>query len=467
MKFMRTFEYITLGAVATIFMASCAEERVKPTLPARSEFGAPVLTNAASNTPVVFTPEMAADKFETFEWETAEYGLPVAVTYLLQIDNDEDFSSPSVLSTTSGNSVDVTVDDFNDAMLAMGLSTATESTVFLRVTSTIDGLESDPDEGVDNAPLVSGAISRTATPFRISNCGNFCTIALIGSASPGGWDVDSDLRLANPAESKYDWTITLYLAQGEVKFRANDQWTATSNWGGTAFPEGTGALDGPNISIATSGYYTVDFNDFTGAYTFTLLTTPEYSTVGMIGSATAGGWDADTDLTQDPNDAHIWTGIVTLMDGQAKFRAENAWTNNWGGASAPSGQGVQDGPNIPVEAGTYSVRFNDATGEYFLNAQDRGTPFNTIGIIGSGTEGGWDSDTDLIRNPANPFVWSGTIEISDGEAKFRANDAWSANWGASTFPSGISVQDGPNIPTTDGDYFVTFNSGTGEYSFLK
>jgi hypothetical protein len=41
------------------------------------------------------------------------------------------------------------------------------------------------------------------------------------------------------------------------------------------------------------------------------------------------------------------------------------------------------------------------------------------------------------------------------------------NWGSAIFPSGTGVQDGSNIPTLAGTYFVTFNSGTGEYSFLK
>jgi hypothetical protein len=272
------------------------------------------------------------------------------------------------------------------------------------------------------------------------------------------------MRLANQTD-KYTWTITLYLSAGEVKFRASDAWD--TNWGGSTFPQGTGVAGGANIPVSSAGYYRVEFNDLTGEYGFTLLTTPEFTTVGIIGSGTPGGWDSDTDLTKDPANPHIWTGTVTLTDGEAKFRAENAWTNNWGGNSAPSGVGVQDGVNIPVTAGTYEVRFNDATGEYFLNAQNRGTPFDDIGIIGSGTEGGWDVDTDLTKNPANPLLWSKIIEISDGEAKFRADNDWAANWGAGSFPSGIAVQDGSNIPTADGVYFVTFNSGTGEYSFLK
>jgi hypothetical protein len=465
MKFMKIFNCLALGCVAAILVASCADEEAGPVLPASSEFVAPALKNATTNTPIVFTPEISADKFETFEWEKADYGIQVSTNYILQIDNNEDFSSPISLANTSTNSVDVSVDDFNDAMLAMGLRTV-ESTVFLRVASVIEGFATDPDKGHDNAPLISGTISRTATPFRISDCGNFCTMAVIGSAV-GGWEIDTDMKLVD-ADDKFTWGVTLYLSQGEIKFRANDQWTATTNWGATTFPEGTATLDlQSNIPIATAGYYRIQFNDLTGEYSFTELSTPEYTTVGIVGSATPGGWDSDTNLTKDPNNPHIWTGTVTFTTGEAKFRAEDAWTKNWGGSSFPTGVGVQDGGNIPVNAGTYSVRFNDATGEYSLNVNNRGTAFDKVGIIGTATEGGWDTDTDLIRNPANPFLWSGMVEISDGAAKFRADDAWTVNWGGSAFPAGIAVQDGGDIPATDGIYFVSFNSGTGEYSFLK
>ena len=90
-----------------------------------------------------------------------------------------------------------------------------------------------------------------------------------------------------------------------------------------------------------------------------------------------------------------------------------------------------------------------------------------MGVIGSATPGGWDNDTNLTKNPSNPYLWSGFITLTAAEAKFRADNAWTVNWGAGQFPKGTAVQDGSNIPTQDGTYFVTFNSGTGEYSFLK
>ena len=70
---------------------------------------------------------------------------------------------------------------------------------------------------------------------------------------------------------------------------------------------------------------------------------------------------------------------------------------------------------------------------------------NTVGIISTATPGGWDSDTSMVQRRQRPNVWTLTIKLTDGEAKFRTNDAWDINWGSSDFPSGTATQNGPNM----------------------
>lgn len=445
----------------SLLLPSCDEEERGPVLPDAAAFTAPSFKNAASADPVELLPENAANVLEEFTWEPARYGVQVSTDYVIEIDDQEDFASPQELGETSTNSLTVTVERFNNAMLALGLPGFEESTVHLRLRSTINGYE-----GAE--PLYSEPIQRIATTYQTSECGNFCTIGLIGDATAGGWDVDTDMRLADPTGvDKFTWTTTVFLTGGKsVKFRASDDWA--DNWGSDQFASGTGTKNGPNIPVPANGYYKVTFNDNTGEYTFTALSAPVFSTIGVIGDATAGGWGSDTDLTKDPQNPHLWTGTVTLGTGSIKFRAENDWANNWGSDTAPSGIGIGNGPNIPVAvAGTYFVYFNDATGEYALMATANSQPYATIGLIGPAQSGGWATDTDLIRNPSNPYLWSKILEINDGEAKFRADNDWAVNWGSTTFPGGIGIQNGSNIPTKAGKYYITFNSGTGEYYFLK
>jgi hypothetical protein len=96
----------------------------------------------------------------------------------------------------------------------------------------------------------------------------------------------------------------------------------------------------------------------------------------------------------------------------------------------------------------------------------------TVGIIGSATPmstanpTGWDASTPMTRNAANGDEWTITINLTAGEVKFRADNAWTVNWGANTFPTGTGTQGGPNIPiATAGRYNVRFNSATGAYQF--
>ena len=430
-----------------------------PVLKSSSTFKAPVITNSATADSAVFVADSAAKVYEEFKWDKAEYGIQLSTNYVLQIDSSAAFTNPQKLAATSGTSASLTVEDFNNAMLALGLPGFEPSTVYVRVMATINGYANDT--------LYSGPILRTATTYLSSECGKYCSVGIIGSATPGGWDTDTDMRLADPTKVDKDtWTITLHLSAGDAKFRASDAWD--NNWGATGFPTGTGTKDGPNIPVAVAGYYKVTFNNVSGGYTFTALSAPVFGDVGIIGSATANGWNDETVFAQDGTNPHIWSNTVTLASGEAKFRANHDWGNNWGATTYPSGFGVGNGPNIPIAvAGTYFVRFNDVSGEYSFMAIGNSTPYALIGIIGPAQEGGWSTDTKMIKNPDNPYLWSKILTITQADAKFRANNAWDVNWGSSTFPGGIGAQNGPNIPAKAGTYFITLNTGTGEYYFLK
>lgn len=181
--------------------------------------------------------------------------------------------------------------------------------------------------------------------------GDYESIGIIGDATPGGWDADTDMT--DNGDGTY--SILVGLLDGFVKFRADNDWTV--NWGGADFPSGTGTQDGADIPV-TFGLYQITLTPETGEYTF------EEATVGIIGDSTPGGWDADTDMTPDAMEPSIQTLNVELSDGFAKFRLNADWTINWGGADFPAGTGTQDGPDIPVTAGTYDVRLNVLTGEY-------------------------------------------------------------------------------------------------------
>ena len=170
-------------------------------------------------------------------------------------------------------------------------------------------------------------------------------------------------------------------------------------------------------------------------------------------------------MTQDPDSSHLWSIVINLTQGEAKFRANNAWDVSWGATDFPSGIGSSEpgSPNVPIPAaGEFTVTFNSETGAYnFVVSSD-------IGIIGDATPGGWADDTNMFRDPTDTNKYFLTLPLVIGKAKFRANDAWDLSWGATDFPSGIgsSAPGSPDIPIpATGKYLVNFDKSTGAYSF--
>ena len=90
--------------------------------------------------------------------------------------------------------------------------------------------------------------------------------------------------------------------------------------------------------------------------------------------------------------------------------------------------------------------------------------FPAVGIIGSAVPP-YDWSVDIPMQTLDGNIYAGVVTCVAGEAKFRQDAGWAVNWGAATFPAGLGVQDGANIPVTAGTYLVIFDRTTGAYSF--
>jgi starch-binding outer membrane protein SusE/F len=282
-------------------------------------------------------------------------------------------------------------------------------------------------------------------------------IGIIGTATPGVWAYDTNMFPDLTDSTHTQYSLIINLVAGEAKFRQDDDWAI--NWGAVDFPIGVGLLGGANIPVPATGKYKVLFNKGTGAYSFEEIV--DFTTIGLIGSAT-GSWDVDTSMTKNAGNPDLWNLNIALLDGEVKFRANDAWAFSWGDTTFPSGIALPGGPNIPVTAGDYKVTFNSKTFEYSFVLV---VPYTTVGLIGSATPSGWDTDTDLTQDATDKAIWRGRMILIDGEAKFRAEHDWAYNWGAGDFPIGVGVLDGANIPVPAGEYKIEFNTVTGDYKF--
>ena len=160
-----------------------------------------------------------------------------------------------------------------------------------------------------------------------------------------GWAPDKAPRLhgAN-SDGKY---VGYSCLDGGFKFTKGPGWNfGEYNWGSfTSHPEGFTGEGGGDITCTVKGFYLIEADVATG----TLKATP--TTWGIIGDATANGWDSDQDMTWN-TEKHCWCATITLTDGTIKFRANDGWDINFGGNPNNLSAG---GDNIPVTAGTYDI----------------------------------------------------------------------------------------------------------------
>lgn len=144
------------------------------------------------------------------------------------------------------------------------------------------------------------------------------------------------------------FTGFMYLNQNGFKF------TTAPDWSGTGYGANFDtAPNADNIVITEpAGYYKVDVDLFAKTYTLTPITT-----IGIIGAATPGGWDAETPLTYNKTERCWEVQDIKLKAGDCKFRANNAWAIQWG----YDGEKFVVSDNAPQvqfvpEAGTYDIK---------------------------------------------------------------------------------------------------------------
>jgi len=92
----------------------------------------------------------------------------------------------------------------------------------------------------------------------------------------------------------------------------------------------------------------------------------ESDVLGIVGSG-YNNWGETPDFSLTEIQPDVYVGdIVTLVDGEIKFRVNNAWDTDYGD-NGLDGTLELGGANIPVQAGLYRVELDLSTNQYALN----------------------------------------------------------------------------------------------------
>jgi starch-binding outer membrane protein SusE/F len=172
------------------------------------------------------------------------------------------------------------------------------------------------------------------------------------------------------------------------------------------------------------------------------------TTWGVVGSG-YNNWGAFPDApfftTKVTNEL---VAYVTLLDGEIKFRENNAWDNNVGDDGG-DGTLEANGANIPVTAGVYKIVMNPVAKTYSMSKY-------SWGIVGSAyNDWGATPDFNFTYDDATD-QWRAIVKLKDGEFKIRKNNDWGLNYGDDG-ANGTLENGGANIAITAGKYLVTFN----------
>ncbi|WP_291122497.1 MULTISPECIES: SusE domain-containing protein [unclassified Empedobacter] len=334
-------KYISLACASIFALSACNDDediiKLDP-----STFVAPKVETPASST-IELLEENAANTAMTFNWSAANYGTNTPPKYELQIDiKGDNFKNHQVLTSTSTLTADVTVKELNLAVIALGLEPFKEGEIEYRIVSTVGTPSSQQ--------LISNVNTLKITAYPTDLSTNW---GVVGSATPNGWD-GPDVQFWKTDVTNVFVAYT-DLKGGEIKFRQDNKWEL--DYGGS-----NGKLEkgGKNIAVDAGTYkITMDLTNLTYKL--------EKFTWGLVGDATPNGWDGpDTKLSYDGT-IDSWTTILTMKDGEYKFRLNNDWDKgNYGGAD---GALVEKGDNIKIKAGKYKITANFTKKTYTVEAQ--------------------------------------------------------------------------------------------------
>ena len=315
---------------------------------------APVITAPVAGAEILLSGAAPDDVITTFTWSDYNtYG--VNVTYLLEVSKKDANNFSTLGSVMNAKSFEATNKVLNDAVLKAGLEADVKGEVDVRVTATSKSTGGTIEK-------VSNIVTFKVTPYVA-----FKNMFFVGNATAANWNNNNNNQaIFRDASNANKFHFIGKFGAGEFKFlEILGNWQP--QWGLKAglVANSDGGDPGTFVTSA-AGYYSFTMDILAKTYTLTPYTDAmtDYSTIGMIGDF--NGWGGDLALEQSSYDTHQWTlkDITIPTTGKFKFRADGAWTVNWGAGTELSGQGTQNGADIPLTAGTYDIYFNDIDGRY-------------------------------------------------------------------------------------------------------
>lgn len=360
----------------------------------------------------------------------------------------------AVNGTMVGNSVQVSASELEKLVCEQNKSRASVARDLKVETQVSINLASGDAVSITTKGETTGKFTPTATP-QLDEEGYY----MLGQVNGNEWDAKSPVWMNKISDGVYQLKVTTTADKNRFKFYAGSNFV--SNDGDSINKGALGCKE--NGSEDTFGYILYNGDSWgelqtpvipgAGTWIVTLDMNNLTYTVGkpvLYMAGDANGW-ATNDYLAGEDGVHF-TGFMYLNQNGFKFCTQPEWKGTNYGADFNT---AADAANITMteEAGYYKVDVDLGSKSYVL------TPITTIGIIGSASPKGWDSDVDMTYVPYNKDTkevngyWEvKNITLSAGEIKFRANDGWDISWGGEL--DNLTTKNGGNITVEAGTYDI-------------
>lgn len=368
----------------------------------------------------------------------------------------------AVNGTMVGNSVQVSASELEKLVCEQNKSRASVARDLKVETQVSINLASGDAVSITTKGETTGKFTPTATP-QLDEKGYY----MLGQVNGNEWDAKSPVWMNKISDGVYQLKVITTADKNWFKFYAGSNFVS-EDWDSI----NKGALGcKENGSEDTFGYILYDGDSWgelqtpvipgAGTWIVTLDMNNLTYTVGkpvLYMAGDANGW-ATNDYLAGEDGVHF-TGFMYLNQNGFKFCTQPEWKGTNYGADFNT---AADAANITMteEAGYYKVDVDLESKSYVL------TPITTIGIIGSASPNGWDSDVDMTYVPYNAETkalgyWEAKdITLASGEIKFRANDDWAINWGGDV---NALTQGGGNISVDAGTYDIKLYAWANGYA---
>lgn len=370
-----------------------------------------------------------------FTFNPADFDVQTNVSYELQSSIAGDFSDATIVPTLSNanSQIEVSIGTLKTLAEEYGITAPGSGMLNFRV-------RAYPGDTSSTTEMFTSTQSINVTLLEAQTGGSGIEPSAWGVVGSGynNWGAFADAPFYTTNQANV-YVAYVTLVDGEIKFRENNDW---GNNLGDDGADGTLEASGANIAV-TAGTYKITLD--LGANSYTM----EDFSWGVVGSG-YNDWGAtpDAKFTYDYMTDTFKVG-VKLVDGEIKFRKNNAWDENFGDTGV-DGTLDASGDNIVVTAGFYAITLDFNAGTYTMEET------SVFGVVGSGYNDWGGAGPDFSFTPLSEGIWVAEIvPLVDGEIKFRANEDWGTNFGGA---GGTLVDGGDNIAVTAGNYRISFDT---------